>query len=453
MSKVSYGVRVKNINRCLKETVSIYNDAVSYLIDIAILHYNFLSQIEDSNSRQREFEKLIHSTKNNNARYPEFDKRFYKFPAYFRRSALSTAYGDVDSWMKLVNLWEQNNQEGAKPRLKRNQHNFPCFFYDNMSEFYDLSDSDIARIKVYHNNDWVWMDLKLRQTDLYYLAKLITKYKTSKLDAPVVVKRNKHYELRFACDISYPKAPRFAADIKVRKVVGVDLGVNTDAVCSLVNRDGTVTGCSFINHSVEKDRLYKLLNVIKKNQQKGNRKMPRLWAYVNNYNEAIAKDTAKRIVDYALNNEAEVIVFEHLNIHGKIRGSKAQRIALWKKREIQSRTEILAKRMGIRVTYICPYNTSKYAFDGSGEVMRGKDAGFATNKLCKFKNGKVYNCDLSASKNVAARYLLRCYEKSMSKRSWLQAQAKVPGLSKRTDSTLSTLISLNAITTGLLVCG
>ena len=453
MSRTSYGVAIKNMNRCLKGTVSIYHDVVSYLVDIAILHYDSLSRIKNSNSRQKKFENLIHFTRKNKAIYPEFDKRFYKFPSYFRRSAINAAFGEVDSWMKLVAIWEQEGRKGQKPRLKRNQHCFPCFFYGNMSEFYSTLDSDVARIKVYHNGDWVWMDLKLRQTDLYYLAKLITKYNTSELDAPVVVKRNRHYELRFSCHVSYPGAPRFVPDIKAQKVVGIDLGVNTDAVCSLVNKDGTVDGCCFIDHPKEKDRLYKLLNVVKKNQQDGNRHTPRLWAYINNYNEAMAKDIARQIVDYAVAHRADVIVFEYLNIHGKIRGSKAQRIALWRKREIQSRTETLASRMGIRVTHICPYNTSRLAFDGSGEVLRGKDAGFATNKLCRFKNGKVYNCDLSASKNIAARYFIRCYEKSMSARTWLQAQAKVPGLSKRTDSTLSTLISLNAIASGSPVCG
>ena len=100
---------------------------------------------------------------------------------------------------------------------------------------------------------------------------------------------------------------------------------------------------------------------------------------------------------------------------------------------------------GIRVVYICPKNTSALAYDGSGLVIRGKDAGFKNNKLCRFTNGKVYNCDLSASKNIAARYLLRVLQRSMSETAWSDCSAKVSELSVRTHCTLSSLIRLNAV--------
>lgn len=57
-------------------------------------------------------------------------------------------------------------------------------------------------------------------------------------------------------------------------MIGVDLGVNTDAVCAAVQEDGTVTGQRFINSPVEKDRMYGLLNTIKKAQQNGCYKTP-----------------------------------------------------------------------------------------------------------------------------------------------------------------------------------
>ncbi|MDQ9748892.1 hypothetical protein RFY98_20445, partial [Acinetobacter baumannii] len=74
----------------------------------------------------------------------------------------------------------------------------------------------------------------------------------------------------------------------MESVLGVDLGINTDAVCSVIHKDGTVAGQTFINHPVEKDRMYGLLNTIKKAQQHGSRKNHRLWRFVNNYNKAIA---------------------------------------------------------------------------------------------------------------------------------------------------------------------
>jgi IS605 OrfB family transposase len=211
-----------------------------------------------------------------------------------------------------------------------------------------------------------------------------------------------------------------------------------------VNINGTVDGCKFTNHPLQKDRMYHILNVIKKSQQNNSFKCHRLWRYVNNYNSDIAIQTAREITEYACANGCQVVVFEHLGIM-KAKGSKRQKITLWRKRDIQCRVEHMCAAKGIRVAYICPKNTSALAYDGSGYVLRGDKAGFKSNKLCRFTNGKVYNCDLSASKNVAARYFLRVLQKSMPETAWSDCSAKVSELSVRTRCTLSSLIRLHAV--------
>ena len=93
----------------------------------------------------------------------------------------------------------------------------------------------------------------------------------------------------------------------------------------------------------------------------------------------------------------------------------------------------------------CAWNTSRLAFDGSGFILRGREGGFNTYELCKFTNGKVYNCDLSASYNIGARYFIRELLKSVSEKARLCIEAKVPQCSKRSTCTFSTLVSLNAV--------
>lgn len=68
-----------------------------------------------------------------------------------------------------------------------------------------------------------------------------------------------------------------------------------------------------------------------------------------------------------------------------------------------------------------------------------------TYSLCKFQNGKTYNCDLNASYNIAARYYIREILKSCSVTDRLDIEAKVPHCSKRSTCTLADLISLNAV--------
>lgn len=116
----------------------------------------------------------------------------------------------------------------------------------------------------------------------------------------------------------------------------------------------------------------------------------------------------------------------------------------WRKAEVQSIVTNQAHRLGMRISCINPKNTSKLAYDGSGEVVRGQNAGFNTYELCKFQSGKIYNCDLSASYNIGARYFIREILKSLEEQIRLLIEAKVPQCSKRSTCTLSTLISLNA---------
>ena len=142
---------------------------------------------------------------------------------------------------------------------------------------------------------------------------------------------------------------------------------------------------------------------------------------------------------------ADLIVFEHLDKKGKVHGSKKQKLKLWRSQEVQSIVTNKAHRLGMRISRICPYGTSKLAYDGSGEVLRGEEGGFNTYGLCKFKNGKTYNCDLSASYNIGARYFIRELLKSEPEMVRLQLEAKVPEVCKRSTCTLSTLISLNAV--------
>lgn len=149
-----------------------------------------------------------------------------------------------------------------------------------------------------------------------------------------------------------------------------------------------------------------------------------------------------KIVKFAKEHNCDVVVFEYLD---KMRvpkgfwGAKKLRFKLryWRKTAIQNKVEEMAHYVGMRISRVNARNTSALAYDGSGKLERNHK-----KDLAIFSTGKVYHADLSASYNIAARYFIRAYQKSMSKKSWLSLQAKVPVLTKRTSQTLSSFISL-----------
>ena len=101
--------------------------------------------------------------------------------------------------------------------------------------------------------------------------------------------------------------------------------------------------------------------------------------------------------------------------------------------------------MGIRISHVCARNTSKLAFDGSGEVTR--DSG--NHSLCTFqqedaqKKAKQYNCDLSASYNIGARYFIRELQKPLSETARSSLEAKVPAVKRRSSCVYADLIHMS----------
>ena len=85
----------------------------------------------------------------------------------------------------------------------------------------------------------------------------------------------------------------------------------------------------------------------------------------------------------------------------------------------------MAHRDGMRISRVCAWGTSKLAFDGSGKVTRDKH----NHSICTFANGKQYNCDLSASYNIGARFFLREWKK-------VYPDLEMPTTPQRTLSTL-----------------
>jgi IS605 OrfB family transposase len=164
------------------------------------------------------------------------------------------------------------------------------------------------------------------------------------------------------------------------------------------------------------------------------------YRFIDYANKNYAITIAKSIINFAIENNAYIIVFEHLDKKGK-KSFLKERLHYWNCKMVQSITASLAHKVGIRFTTVCAWGTSKYAFDGSGEIIR-----HAKNRsICTFTTGKIYNADLSASYNIASRYFIKEIQKTISAKKWLDKVAKVPSLSKRSTCTLDTLIKLNKV--------
>lgn len=436
----SYAVEIKHINKLFRQTIKIYNDAITFCIKVFEENWSDLEVLETGNKERKDYaDSLIHSTKSNIAKYPEFDTKFHKMPSYLRFSVINTALGYLSSYHSNLENWEYDySNKGKAPSLQTHLNKLPTFYKGNM--YLDDCEGDAVRLKLFVNNDWNWVTVQLKHTDVVNIQR---RMQNTKMSVPTLEKRNKKWFLRFAFEeqVQLSKTP-----LEEQRILAVDLGINTDATCSVMNVDGAILARKFVNFASDKDHLYHTLNKIKKIQQKfGSHNTTKLWRYATFCNNELASKIANKIISIAVEYQCDMIVFEHLDTSGKIKGKFKQKLHLWKKNTIQRIVEHKAHRNGIRISRICSWGTSRLAFDGSGKVLRGKEANLNTYELCQFSNGKIYNCDLSASYNIGARYFIREIQKILPAKVWSDIVAKVPECQKRTQCTYSTLVKINEV--------
>ena len=437
-STASCRVRLsKEWTQAVQDTIQYYQNAVSWLIPIALAEYDSFSML-GANAKMTHMEKLVHSTSKRKAKYKGFDKKFYKMPSYLRRSALVSAIGIVSSFMSNLDNWKKNGMKGKKPKLRIHHSKMPCFYKGNMFKANETGNT--CQIKLRSDGDWAFFLFRLKKTDLEYIRR---HYDFEDASAPTLERAGRSYALRFAFEKKY------VLEEETRHICAVDLGMNSDAVLSVMDAEGTVSARKFISCAEEKDRLHALLDRIGKQQASGNRKNKKLWAFAQHMNEEICRKTVIETIRFAREHGCGCIVMEHLNFSKGMKGSQKQKFHYWRHRCIVQKMEYKAHLNGMRFSTVNAWNTSRLAFDGSGKVVRGKEI---RNKkipkvygLCEFPSGKIYNCDLNASYNIGARYFIRQKTKKLSDSEKITIGAKVPQMKTRASQTLDTLRQLNTV--------
>lgn len=407
MSVVSYNVEVINntnkLRHIVANTLALYNSALNYVCDVVLKHYDEINELNNLEGRMY-LEHLIHNTKNNIAKY-DFDSIYYKLPCYLLRDIESKAIGHIFSYKSNLDNYKKerynkisNGKKFKKREPKLSKCNLlPSFYKGNMYKM--ISDNKIA-LKIYEDNDWKYEEFKLKKNDLKYINKI-----NGKRYNPEIKIIGKKIYIKFTFEIEDLKLQD--KELNKRIICGVDLGVNNDATISIMNYEGTILGRHFINTN-NKDLMNHLLNKKRKIQRNsGNYKYLRnlhINNKINSINENIVNHTVNQIIKICLSYGVDVIVFENLR-HKFKRAKRSFRARLhrWRKIAIYNKAYEMAHRNGIRVSTVNPNGTSKYAYDGSGLVERDND----NYSICKFVSGKIYNCDLSASYNIAARYYIR----------------------------------------------
>ena len=439
----TYSVRIKDFSHIFDKTAELYRDAADFFISVCMREWDTVSAAGSPDRMRSAVESLTVTTKARPSVKYDFGEKFYKFPSYLRRAAIAFAVGAVSSYRTRVDTWKGSDPKtrGKRPGLPKAGRAFPVLYRGNM---FVRTGTDTAKIKVFINKTWDWLEVRLRGRDVKYIARRCGGMKGL---SPTLRKKGKRWHLCFPFSKKVALGAAGTEEKAAERVLSADLGINSACTCCVMEKDGTVTAREFLSLAGEYDCLYHALGRVRKAQMHGAKHMPKLWGRVNGINRDIAIKTALSIVDMAVRHDVDVIVMEHLDLSGRKRGPKKQRLHHWKARFVHTLVEHMAHARGIRVSTVCARNTSRLAFDGSGRVLRGNESlkTGGSYSLCEFSTGKVYNCDLNAAYNIGARYFVRAYTKSLPETERQRLEAEVPSAVKRSTCTLSTLISLCAV--------
>jgi IS605 OrfB family transposase len=341
-------------------------------------------------------EKLIHKTaRNPHPKYAYFSKRFYKFPSYLRRAAIEFVKGQVSSFLRRYRDWQagiRNRREAKPPRFNPEAGCYPVLYRGQLIKYNE--DLTVAEIKVWNGSDWLWVKVAIAQKRQRHL--------TAKARSPSLIVSDTACHLSVPFQVSPPKGN--SSDV----VCAVDVGINTLATAAIVRSDGTVTARKFFHPAADIDRRDKQARIIRqkarltKTLHRGFCKTQ--YRRARQINADISQQVSRQIVNFALENGANVIVFENLKgwrpKGGRKRSSLKQKFHGWLHRRLVLLSEEKFVEVGGKVAYVFARGTSSWAFDGSGKVRRASQQ----YELATFASGKQYNADLSASYNIGGRY-------------------------------------------------
>ena len=428
----SYGMRLTGDSKALENSIRIYRDALHFVIPIVNTHWDEVKDFEYSNQRMMYVEKLVHSTAKNHAQY-DFDEEFPKFPSYLRRAVLNFALGIVSSYRSNLANWEKD-PKGQAPQLSLTHYDYPAYYKRDLFRNFDPVRQTIE-LKVFKNGDWVFETYKLKTSDCAYYQNHLT---GKKQNVPIIQKKGRRFYVTFSYEENVPLVP----EEFINKICAVDLGLGTDATCSIMDQDGTVYARKFISFSEEHDRLHTQLGRIKRNQKRGSRHNKTLWRKVAGISQDIADKTVKSILDFGIEHGVDVFVLEYLDFKGK---NAVKRAHFWRYKRIYKVLAQRAHQYGLRIARVNARYTSRLAFDGSGWSKRGREITPETPYAeMQFQTGKIYNADLNASYNIGARYFIRQLLKTVTVTQRLALEAKVPQVAKRSTCVLSDLINLRS---------
>ena len=181
-------------DRLMRCTADVCLEALKFCVSVIQDEWDAVMSVK-AKAQNRVVDTLIHKTKTDKPKYPEFDLRFPNLPAYTRRAIIADALGMVKSYKSNHKNWEQTPpaERGTEPTLGLPSR-YELTFYDQERKMSCLADGQIG-LKLYNGHTWDWHYFQISRADAKHIHELS---QNRKMLSPVVDKVRGRYRIRFA---------------------------------------------------------------------------------------------------------------------------------------------------------------------------------------------------------------------------------------------------------------
>ncbi|GLV55472.1 hypothetical protein KDH_23160 [Dictyobacter sp. S3.2.2.5] len=315
-------------------------------------------------------ETLTHTTQRNpNPAMPLSDIA-QDIPAYFRRAAIHAALGSAHSFHTHLQKWKQRKEKAIvkgktfheRPPVPPRTWNKSVTLYQGMWK--ERSNKSIM-IKVWTGVCWSWIKVRITGRELP---------SDVESGSPSLVRKGHQWWLHTPVEKQFQNPGKIATQVTTNpqtKICAIDLNINENlAVCTVQTVEGTILATKFIKGGKEISGFRKRqLGHIARNRSRtgimaeSQQDNTDLWKKIRQVDEQCAHRISARIVQFAQQHQATILVFEHLGNLKPAKGKYSRRgnskRAYWMKGRIFTYTKYKAYTMGMLTSRVSPKNTSR----------------------------------------------------------------------------------------------
>ena len=374
-------------------------------------------------------EKLTHTTQSNPTPVMPLEEILEDIPAMFRRAAINAALGAARSFYSHLAKWRkrkekaqaQDKQFHERPPVPPRTWNKSAVLY--AGQWKERKASSIM-LKLWTGTCWSWLKVRITGRELP---------DGIEMGSPQLIKHGNQWWVHTPVEKQFKSPGKIEKQVTTSastKMCAVDLNLGEQlAVCTIQTVAGTILATKFIGGGRRISGFRKKqLGRIARNRRKtgiiarcGEQDNADLWRKIRNKDEDIAHLVSARIVQFAKEHGATILVFEHLGNLKPAKGKYSHRgnskRAFWMKGRIFTYSKYKAWNEGIITSRVNPRNTSRecagchrlVARYAQGQPCLGYTPG-APLVLCH-ACGMQGNADRNASLVIGQRLIAR-YQKS-----------------------------------------